>query len=423
MARHFLLSLACASALLVQGCAQPTGAKTADVPVAPPLKPAVSAAPTQSWERFLDGLRAEALAAGISAGTVKSALGAVVHQDRAVDLDQRQPEFNKTLGGYFQNAVPESRVAMARQMLAQNAQLLSRIQARYPVPANYLVAFWGLETNFGGHLGDFPIIDTLATLAYEGRRGAFFRGELMNALRIIDAGHVSADRMVGSWAGAMGQTQFMPSTFLAHAVDFDGDGRVNPWGSTADALASGAKYLMDLGWKPGEPWGREVRLPAGFDLGLTGIDEKRSLADWAALGVRGADGSALPADPGAMGAIILPAGYEGPVFLVQDNYFVILHWNRSLLYALAVGNLADRAAGGAGLVVAPPAGDRPLRVSEVKEIQEYLNRLGHDAGTPDGLVGAQTRLAVRRYQMTRGLPADGYADADLLTDLRTRVGG
>ncbi|MCF8502413.1 MAG: lytic murein transglycosylase, partial [Rhodospirillum sp.] len=311
----------------------------------------------------------------------------------------------------------------AKEMLAANATLLDRIERTYAVPRATLVAFWGLETNFGTNLGDFRIIDTLATLAYEGRRGAFFRKELMEALRIIDAGHVSANDMIGSWAGAMGQTQFMPSTFLAHAVDFDGDGRISPWGSTADALASGAKYLADLGWKHGEPWGHEVRLPKNLDLTMTGVDAQRSLDEWSALGVRLADGRPLPPAPGAMGAILLPAGHEGPAFLVRDNYFVILHWNRSLLYALAVGYLADRVMGAPGLVTPPPVGDRPLRVSEVMEIQETLNRLGHDAGTPDGLVGAQTRTAIRRFQASQGQPADGHADVELIRDLRAHVGG
>jgi membrane-bound lytic murein transglycosylase B len=380
-------------------------------------------APTQSWQSFLADLKAEALAAGISPGTVESALSGAQIEDRAVVLDGKQPEFNKTLGAYFDIAVPESRVAKAREVLAANAALLDRIERAYGVPRAVLVAFWGLESNFGSNLGNFRIIDTLATLAYEGRRGAFFRKELIEALRIIDAGNVSVERMVGSWAGAMGQTQFMPSTFRAHAVDFDGDGRIDPWDSTADALASGAKYLADLGWKAGDPWGYEVKLPRGMDLTMTGIDAKRSLSEWSALGVRLANGQMLPNAPSAMAAIILPAGHEGPVFLVRDNYFTILAWNRSLLYALAVGYLADRIMGAPGLVTPPPAGDRPLRVSEVMEIQEYLNRLGYDAGTPDGLVGGQTRAAIRRFQASKGYPADGHADPELIGDLRAQFGG
>ncbi|ABC22506.1 Lytic murein transglycosylase [Rhodospirillum rubrum ATCC 11170] len=392
-----------------------------------PIAPAAALSPAAeqaAFAQWLVGMRAEALAAGISRATVDSALGRARIEPRIVELDRKQPEFNKTLAGYFASTLPDSRIAKAREMMALHAPLLRSLEQRYGVPGRFLVAFWGLETNFGGTLGSFRVVDALSTLAFEGRRGAFFRAQLLDALRIIDAGHVSADAMIGSWAGAMGQTQFMPSTFRAHAVDYDGDGRIDIWGSLPDALASAAKYLSDLGWKGAEPWGWEVVLPAGLDLARVGLEERRPLADWAALGLRGADGRALGAGAraGVTAALLLPAGYRGPAFLVTDNYFSILKWNRSMLYALAVGLLADRAAGGGPLVHPPPADEAPLRSADVAEIQSRLSALGYDAGTADGVIGAQTRVAIRAYQASIGAPADGYANDALLADLRRRSG-
>ncbi len=374
-----------------------------------------AAVPFEAWK---ETMKAEAVAAGIAPAVVAAALNPATVQPRALELDSRQPEFNLTFGGYFKNAVPDSRIALGREMYAKNKALFDQIGAQWGVQPRFLVAFWGLETNFGNNLGGFNVIDTLATLAWDGRRAAFFKAQLLDALRIIQDGHVTRDAMIGSWAGAMGQMQFMPSTFRAHAADGDGNGHINVWTSLPDALSSAARYLHDLEWKHDQTWGREVRLPRPFDYGRTGVNNRLPLSDWAKMGVTRTDGGPLPTPDGMTGAIILPAGHQGPAFLVYDNYFSILHWNRSQLYALAVGHLADRIAGEGPLVAAAPANDRPLRTSEVEEIQTLLNGLGHDAGTPDGMVGSQTREAIRSFQTAAGLPADGYANAALLDRLR-----
>lgn len=366
---------------------------------------------------WLDGMKVEARQAGISANTVNAVLARAQFLPRSLELDQKQPEFSRTIGEYFALVAPESRVAQAQNALNENRSLLARLEQAYGVPAPVLVAFWGLESNFGQNLGTTPIIDTLATLAYDGRRGAFFKAQLLDALRILDGGHVHPESMIGSWAGAMGQTQFMPSTFRQYAVDGDGNGWIDPWGSVTDALASGANYLSNLGWDRSMPWGREVVLPEGFDYSATDLGNRRAVAQWSAIGVRLPSGAALPDSPTALGAILVPAGHRGPAFIVYDNFETILKWNRSINYALAVGYLSDRAMGKPPLVRAFPPDDRSMRTSEIMEIQTRLNAMGYQAGTPDGMAGAQTRTAIRQYQTRRGLVADGYANASLFNAL------
>ena len=285
------------------------------------------------------------------------------------------------------------------------------------MPPRVLLAFWGLESNYGSNMGGFPVIGALATLAYDNRRGELFRSELFDALRMIDQGHAVAERMVGSWAGAMGHVQFLPSTYLRHAVDHDGDGRRDIWNSVPDALASAANYLRAIAWNGGEIWGREVRLPQGFDLSLANLKTRKSVRQWRQLGVRKANGANLP-NADVMGAIMLPGGHRGPAFLVYRNFDVILEWNRSLLYALAVGILSDRIAGRAQLVATAPADERPMSRLEVEEIQRLLVSLGYEVGEVDGVVGAQTRAALRSFQQSAQLPPDGYPTPQLLERLR-----
>lgn len=370
------------------------------------------------FQVWLENLALEAQDRGYSAATIKGALGPVKIQPKVVEYDRRQPEFSQTFWSYMKRATHEDRILKGRQMLVKHKVLLDRVAAQYGVQPRFLVAFWGLETNYGANFGGFRVIDALATLAFEGRRAAFFRNELFKALDIVERGHIAPDRMIGSWAGAMGHLQFMPSTYAAHATDGDGDGTADIWGSYPDTFSSAANYLSAEGWKGDRTWGREVRLPAGFDPALSGLDGQKLLGEWADLGVRRADGGALPVVAGMSGALLLPAGAGGPAFLVYDNFHTIMVWNRSVLYALAVGHLADRLVGMPDLHARPKAGERPLSRAEVLEFQELLGRLGYDAGTPDGIPGSRTQAALKAFQLAQKKPADGYPDPDALQALR-----
>lgn len=294
------------------------------------------------FSQWLNGLRTEALNQGISKTTLDRALANASLIPRVIELDRRQPEGTITFGEYLDRVAPWSRIERGRRALAEDRPLLDEVAARYGVPPQYIVALWGIETDFGRNTGGFRVIDALATLAYDGRRSTYFRGELLAALRILDEGHISAEAMTGSWAGAMGQSQFMPSSFLAYAVDGNGDGRRDIWGTKADVFASAANYLANAGWVPGQTWGRRVQLPTGFDTTLASLDIRRPLASWRDAGVRAANGGELPVVEGMTGSVILPDGPGGPAFLVYDNYRSIMRWNRSTYFATTVGILADR---------------------------------------------------------------------------------
>lgn len=367
------------------------------------------ALPEETFDQCVTELASQAREQGIDARVTESALGRVKLDARVIELDRQQPEFTASFADYFTTRVNEQRIKQGRLLLETHQGLLARLQHQYGVPAHYLLAFWGLETNYGGFTGNTPVLDALATLACEGRRGDYFRAELMNALRIVQEGAIDTERLRGSWAGAMGQVQFMPSIFLAHAVDGDGDGRRDLWNSRADALASAANFLQDLGWREGERWGREVRLPTGFDFRHAGLEVRRPLAAWRELGVRLPNGRPLPdGDPQA--SLLVPSGHRGPAFLVYHNFRVILGWNRSEAYALSVGRLADRIAGAAPLSRAPMAAPR-LHREQVLELQQRLNERGFLAGEPDGILGPGTRGALGRFQHAQGMVADGFPDA------------
>ena len=297
------------------------------------------------FEQWLEGVKEEARENGISESTLRHALKNIKPIARVIELDRKQPEFTLTLGQYLSRTIPPSRVKKARLKFAENRELLEELRRKYQVQGRFIVALWGIESDFGNHTGGFSVINALVTLAHDGRRSAYFRKELMNALEILDQEHVTPEDMVGSWAGAMGQTQFMPSSFLKHAIDHDGDGRIDIWNSSSDALASGANYLHKAGWNPDLTWGREVSLPEEFDVALAGKDKPRYLSSWDQYGVRRADGSPLPKRV-IKGAIIFPEkkgkGAFGRPFLVYDNFPVILKWNRSNFFAIAVGRLADQ---------------------------------------------------------------------------------
>jgi len=379
--------------------------------------PVPSATEFQTW---LGEFKATAKARGISAGTLDKVLAGVSYIPRVIELDRRQPEFTTTFWQYLEKRVSQSRIDRGKAMLKKHATLLKKVEALYGVPPRFLVAFWGLESNFGDYTGKFPLIDSLATLAYDPRRSKFFSEQLLAALEIIDRGDIASD-VKASWAGAMGNTQFIPTTYRAYAIDFDGDGKRDLWGSLPDVFASSAHYLSKAGWQREETWGREVRLPKGFDFGLSGLSNHLKLKEWQAKGVRRADGRDLPvADISA--ALVLPAGANGPAFLVYKNFEIILVWNRSILYAVAVGHLADRLIGAAPLVAKKPLNDKALSRSDMKEIQRLLGQKGFDAGPADGIAGSKTRNAIKAYQRKAGLPPDGFADAGLLVHLQGKGG-
>ncbi|MDF2763228.1 MAG: mltB [Rhodospirillales bacterium] len=299
----------------------------------------------QDFSGWLDGVKDEARASGISEATISIALGGLSPVPRVIELDRNQPESTLRFEEYLARVVSEKRVQQGRALMEENAVLLQRVAQRFGVQPRFIVALWGVESDFGRLTGNFNVLAALATLAYDGRRSAYFRKELLQALRIVDEGHISPAAMTGSWAGAMGQNQFMPSSFLDFAVDFDEDGRRDIWSSRADVFASIANYLSRSGWNGTQTWGRQVRLPTGFDQSLVALEQRRSLDEWSRMGVLQADGSPLPPSP-LTASLAQPAGRGGAVYLVYDNYRTILRWNRSLYFATAVGHLADRLAGG-----------------------------------------------------------------------------
>ncbi len=289
---------------------------------------------------WLGALREEAAAQGVAAATLDAALLDVQPIERVIELDRRQPEFTLTLRQYLDRYATDTRIGRGREELVRRAAVLQRVRESYGVQPRFVVALWGVESNFGRDQGSFPVIAALATLAYDGRRAKFFRGELLDALRILDEGHVDAGRMQGSWAGAMGQSQFMPSSFRRFAVDLDGDGRRDIWGTTDDVLASIANYLEQHGWRDDQTWGREVRLPRGFDAGLIGLGIRKTLPEWQRLGVRRANGGDLPTRP--LPASLIRPDPEGPAYLVYENFRVLMRWNRSEYFGIGVGVLSDR---------------------------------------------------------------------------------
>jgi len=370
------------------------------------------------FDSWLAGLKQEAIGRGIRSETVESALSGVRPLPEVIERDRSQREFTLTFTRYMRGAVTEGRVEKAQRLLEEHRPLLEKVAAEYGVQPRFLVSFWGLESNFGQHTGGYSVVAALATLAHEGRRHDFFRAQLLDALQILDEGHISVEEMTGSWAGAMGQLQFIPSTFVNFAVDYDGDGHRDIWHSLPDIFASAANYLSQEGWRGDRTWGRQVTLPAGFDYGLASLSERKSLAEWAALGLRSAEGGPLPQVADLEASLVLPAGQRGPAFLVYQNFRTILVWNRSILYALSVGHLADRIDGAPALSAASLPDEEPLSLKSIEEMQALLNAKGYDAGKPDGLVGPQTRQALRAYQAAEGLPADGYPTKDVIDRLR-----
>ncbi|MGK9046134.1 lytic murein transglycosylase [Stutzerimonas chloritidismutans] len=407
------LVVACAAEPLAQStlvsnvpaASQPSDATIADVR---------SEATHLSFSQWREQFRAEALAAGISAATFDQAFAGVQPDQAVIEADRSQPEFTRPVWQYLEGAISPQRVRSGRRLLSEHATTLDQIEARYGVDRETLVAVWGLESSFGQIMGDKSVIRSLATLAHEGRRPAFAKSQLIAALEILQHGDVEPQRMRGSWAGAMGQTQFIPTTYNTHAVDFDGDGKRDIWNSSADALASAAHYLQASGWKQGKAWGFEVELPEGFDYALADTEIRKPLAEWRRLGLRN-----LPGDQEeASASLLLPAGHRGPAFLIMDNFRAILRYNNSSAYALAIGLLAENFQGKGEVAGSWPRGEQPLSRSERLELQERLVAQGFDPGTPDGIIGANTRKAIRGFQQRLGWPADGHPTQELLGRLR-----
>jgi len=438
------------------------------------------AAAQEEFTVWLNGLKQEAIAAGISDVTVTASINHIEFMPNVIKLDLAQPEFISPFLEYYSKRVDALKIARGRELLVRYEALLNNLEAQYGVPKSLLVAFWGMETNYGGYQGDVDTLSSLATLAYDGRRAEFFRGQLLDAMRMIDAGNATVDQFHGSWAGAFGHMQFMPTTFITYAVDGDGDNQIDVVNSVADALASAANYLSQAGWRKGEPSMIEVQLPENFAWQNAQLILRKPIADWARLGVsviqcaiqsnsaieaaklvqapitikkvsagkkptrrliktvykkpvkkqiaviqmqnnqsasvNPSPNSAFPNIDGQT-AILLPQGWRGPAFMVFDNFDVIMDWNRSVNYALSVAQLAKRINGEPRIMGGQFAEAGALTFQQTFELQAALNALGFDAGEPDGFPGLQTQAAVLAYQLAQGLPADGYASPSLFNRL------
>lgn len=318
---------------------------------------APSAYAQTSFNAWLHQFKQDARAQGISDATLTSAFANVTPSQRVIELDGKQPERKIGFAEYRKRTITPDRVAQGQRLLRENWSLLKRVEQEFGVQAQYIVALWGIETSYGKNTGGFDLIQALATLAWEGRRGAYFRAELIQALKILQDGHISRDRFKGSWAGAMGQNQFMPTSWKRFAVDYNGDGHKDIWTTRPDIFASSANYLATNGWKRGERWGREIQLPQNFSRSLAGTDVQKSLTAWSQMGVRASDGSALPQDGSLYASVVIPDGANGKAYLVYKNYRTIMTWNRSTYFALSVGMLADAIAQGSG--ARPPKPSHP----------------------------------------------------------------
>lgn len=385
-------------------------------PVSAAPIPQASPGDEAGLQRFVQSFRTRALSSGVSAGTYDRAMRIARYNPDVIRLDRKQAEFSRPVWLYLDSAVSDARIQTGREKASQLGRTMAAIEARYGVPREIVLAVWGMESNFGANRGKMQIIPSLTTLAYDGRRGEMFQNQLIAALRILQAGDTDPEHMLGSWAGAMGHTQFMPTSYLDYAVDFTGDGRRDIWSDDpTDALASTANYLARNGWKKGQSWGAELRLPAGFNMGQIGKGTRKSSAAWAAQGVTRIGGGALPS---GTGSIIMPAGARGPAFLILDNFRALLRYNNSDNYALGVAYLGERIAGRSGIQGAWPRQDRPLTTAERKEIQQRLQAKGYYDGEIDGLFGSGTMSAVASFQRAIGVTPDGYPTSILLGQLR-----
>ena len=370
----------------------------------------------ESTRTFVANLWPEAKQRGVPKSVFDAAFHGFSPSAKIMELTRKQPEFTTTTGQYIGKRITDTQARNGRAMAAEWKKTLAKIETQYGVSSEVVLAIWGMETNFGSYMGGNNTIHALATLVHGGYRPDFFRNELLVALQILAAGHVAPENMIGSWAGAMGHTQFMPSSFARYAVDFNGDGRDDIWKSIPDALASTANYLKGHGWQDGQTWGYEVKLPKGFDFAYAHANPQAPLGQWQAMGVTRVSGRAFPR-PNDSAKIFLPAGGHGPAFLTLHNFEVIKAYNKSNNYALAVGHLADRILGSDGFAQPFPANETALTKNQRAQLQAQLSRRGFDAGPSDGVIGAKTRAAIMAFQRQSGLLADGFPSGSLLRRL------
>jgi len=373
--------------------------------------------PNADFDAWLAGFRVRAVASGISEPTMTRAARAMGYVPLVIERDRNQAEFNRTMEDYLAIAASEDRIAEGRAMMRRHAGVLQRIEDRFGVEKQVMVAVWGMESSYGTKMGDAPVLAALATLTFDGRRERLFNGQLMAALRAIDRGDARVSDMRGSWAGAMGHTQVMPEVLENYGVDFDGDGRKGVWDADpTDALATTANYLARFGWQRGQPWAVEVQVPDGFDPGLTGRGNRRAASAWAAMGVRDMDGVPVPDHGEAW--ILLPMGIEGPGLMAFGNFRSIWRYNPAQNYVIGIGHLSDRLIGGPPIRGSFPPDENGLTRAGRQEVQRLLTRAGFDSGGPDGVIGAASQGAIRDYQRANGLAVDGVASAALLAHLR-----
>ena len=381
-----------------------------------------SYAADEDFKSWLDTFKEEAISKGITQKTLDSALSDVQVLPQVIKLDRSQPEFIQTFTKYYQIRVNEQQIAKAQSLLNDNLEMFIKLEDNYGIPKSILLGFWSLETNFGSAKGDIPTISALVTLAYDGRRRDFFRQQLFETLELIQDSGIPLNELKGSWAGAVGQMQFMPTTLKSYGIDADGDGMIDVWRSIPDAMNSAANYLKSIGWHKDEAVVIQVQLPDNFDWEMAQLSVRKPVSEWFDLGVRPIEGRAFP-DPSKKASVILPQGWRGPAFMIFDNFDVIMRWNHSLNYALSIALFADRLDGNKSLNLIYNEDSQALTFSQMMTLQQNLINNGFYSGDPDGIPGNKTQMAIREYQKAHNLPADGYPSPGLLKIMDSEVDG
>ena len=378
----------------------------------------ISVQKENAFKQWVSNFKKDAVSNGITTSTFDTAFENVQLNSRVIKADNKQAEFSREIWDYLDTATSPKRIANGKENLSDYLNLLREIQFKYQVDAEVILAIWGLESSYGKRMGDINIIEALATLAFDGRREKFGKQQLLEALNIIQRGDITPDKMMGSWAGAMGHTQFIPTSYQAYAQDFTGDGKRNVWDplDPSDALASTANYLAEFGWTNNQPWGIEVNLPENFNYRNADLEVKATPARWSELGLKTITGGKIPNY--GEGSVFLPAGAKGPAFIVFNNFFVIKRYNNANSYAMAVGHLSDRILGGKSFHIEWPRGPGALKFNEKVELQNLLNQLGYDVGEADGIIGPNSISAIRKFQISVGLIPDGMSNKDLLLKMR-----